>query len=67
MKKAKIIDVDSAADIQLVGINYACSLLDVSRATLYRLVKASKLRLIKVGYGSKVAVEDLRQLIAAAA
>lgn len=68
MKKArKIIDFDSAPDIQLVGINHACSLLDVSRSTFYRLVKADKLRLIKVGCGSKISVEDLRRLVAAAA
>lgn len=63
----KPINIDTAAASQLVGINYACSHLDVSRSTFYRLVKGSKLRLIKVGCGSKVTVGGLRQLIAAAA
>ena len=59
------LDIDTAPASQLIGINDACTLLDISRATFYRLVKADKIRLVKIGFGSKASVGDLRQLIGA--
>lgn len=59
----KHIDIDRAPDSQLVSINDACILLAISRATFYRLVQANKIRLIKIGFGSKASVGDLRRLI----
>ena len=65
MKKSTI-NIDPAPESQLVSVNDACNLLAISRATFYRLVKANKIRLVKIGFGSKASVGDLRQLIAAA-
>ena len=61
--KKQTIDIDAAPSNQLVSINSACQLLDISRATFYRLVKTKKIRLIKIGFGSKASIGDLRRLI----
>lgn len=63
----KQVNIDTASDSQLVGINDACTILAISRATFYRLVKANKIRLIKIGSGSKASIGDLRRLIGAVA
>jgi excisionase family DNA binding protein len=57
----------TAPDFGVLPINEVCSLLSVSRSTVYRLVKAGSLRLIKIGCSSRIAVADLRSLIGGAA
>ena len=59
----KLSKIDAAPASQLVSVNDACTLLDISRATFYRLVKADKIRLVKIGFGSRASVGNLRQLI----
>lgn len=57
----------TAPDFGVLPINEACNLLSVSRSTVYRLVKAGSLRLVKIGCSSRIAVADLRSLIGGAA
>jgi excisionase family DNA binding protein len=59
----KLENIDAAPASQLVGVKDACTLLDISRATFYRLVKSNKIKLIKIGGGSRASVGNLRQLI----
>ena len=46
-----------------VSVNEAARLLGVSRATIYRLVRKEKLRLLKVGTRSLVSMDCLRKFL----
>jgi hypothetical protein len=58
---------DDAPDNYLVSLNEAGDLLDRSRVSLYRDIKAGRLRLIKIGNSSRLRLGDIRTLIGEAA
>lgn len=60
-------NADDAPDNYLVSLNEASDLLDRSRVSLYRDVKAGRLRLIKIGNSSRLRLGDIRALIGGAA
>jgi excisionase family DNA binding protein len=47
----------------LLSVSEACSLLGVSRPTVYRLIKAGKLRAIKIGGARRVRRDDVEGLL----
>ena len=67
MKKQKsfdpIRDFDSAPDSMLVSIETAGTVLNRSRASIYRHVQAGELSIIKVGCSSRLSVGNLRRLM----
>ena len=54
---------DSFPDSALVSLNTAGAILDRSRPSLYRDIKASRLTLIKIGNSSRLRVGELRVLM----
>lgn len=56
---------DSAPNSMLLKLETAGTIRQCSRATLYRLIKAGALPLVKIGRMSYIRVGDLRRLIQA--
>ena len=58
---------DSSPDGALTSLSTAGIVLDRSRASLYRDIKAGRLTLIKIGNSSRIRVGELRKLMGGAA
>ena len=56
---------DTLPGSALLSVTHAAQIIDKSRVSIYRLFKAGKLTLVKVGASSRVRVSDLRRLIGA--
>jgi excisionase family DNA binding protein len=65
----EILDNNDPAPAPVLAVrpNEACRIVGIGRTTLYELVSAKKLRLVKIGRASVIPMDDLRRLIAEAA
>lgn len=59
--------VDEMPGSGLLGIKDLTLLLGISRPTIYRMVKAGKLSIVKIGSSTRFKVDAVRQLISEAA
>jgi hypothetical protein len=58
-------NLDTLADGALLSLNDVSSILQRSRCSIYRDIRAGRLALVKIGTSSRVRVGDLRRLIGA--
>lgn len=65
----EILENHDPAPAPILGVrpNEACRIVGIGRTTLYELVAAKKVRLVKIGRASVIPMEDLRRLLAEAA
>jgi len=60
-RDARLIDLD---DRLAVTIERAADVLDVGRSTVYELLRAGKLKSIRLGRAHRVVVQSIRDLVA---
>lgn len=60
-RDAHLVDLD---DRLAVTIDRAADVLDVGRSTVYELLRAGKLKGIKLGRAHRVVVQSIRELVA---